>query len=262
MTTLTQPATPTSRAKRRGRFRADRLAASLDAVGAARAREDATALVRLATDGRPAVQRAAVRALGELTGADAQAALLAVLAGPRADASGAARDLLATQCGGLRDRLWELFVAAADARVDPRRRYVRANVVALFARGERLVSLTNLLWACALGDVDVREQAVRAIRAWGVYWPPAGPVRQVLELAAALREAEPALPAPVADELWRFVTFRTGWTPPRRRPRADAAPAKAKASEPPDCSWTTRTVRRRYVLAPTWRARVWSAAFG
>jgi hypothetical protein len=191
-------------------------------VESAAERGDVDALLRALRDGREHVSRAASRAL-------------------------ARRGLVVP-----RERLFELFA-------NDRREHVRVQVVRLLARGPRVASMVGLLWACALAPAGrVRDAAVAGLRRWGGVWPDVS-LGEVFELAAALGAADDAnaLPADLADSLWKYVTFRTGL---RRRRRPQAAKSRVDAPEPapaaPQTSWDMRVVRRRYELAPRPFARL------
>ena len=160
---------------------------------------------------------------------------------------------------GSRERLWALFLK--DTRVA-----VRARVVRLLARGERVESVVSLLWACALagGEGQVVDAAARGLRAWGDTWPGDVPLPRVFEVAAALCAGERWLPEDVAGELWAYVTARTGWTRPARTgataptpPPAARVPRAVRVA--PEPAWPGRVVLRRYELppAPFARVRAW-----
>jgi hypothetical protein len=188
---------------------------------------DVEALVRALCDGRMRVSRAACKAL--------------------------ARGFFVP-----RERLFELFVK-------DRREHVRVQVVRLLARGQRVRSMVSLLWACTLARSGrVHDAAVSGLRRWGTIWPDF-PLGEVFELAAALCSAEGALPADLADALWRYVSFRTGLERRRcleivdpelaRRDAEDGRPGVARA-ELLQTSWAARVVRSRYELAPRPFARL------
>ena len=184
-------------------------------------------------------------------------ALVRALGVGRTGASRAARRALEHQFVIPRERLWELFVKE-------KREHVRVQIVHLLARGFRVPSMVSLLWVCALATGRVRDAAVRGLREWGPLWPEVAP-HEDFELAAALFAADGSLPPDPANDLWSYVTRRTGLRRPRVPYRPDPvarAVAEGRLVVAPDTvrTFSTRVVRRQYELAPkpfAWVRALW-----
>jgi hypothetical protein len=188
-------------------------------------------------------------------------ALVTALNDRRPQVARAAREALAARYVIPHERLWRLLAVTPH-------RHTRAQIVALFARGERVESIVWLLNACALDDDAVRNQACVYLRRWNMYWQEIAPHR-LSALVVALHRARKHLPADIERNLVAYVKFADGEPHLNRLARADrrrhrrmarkaaniAAPAPSAASPaPPPVPqleyMSGRVVRRRFELAP------------
>ncbi|HEY7117356.1 MAG TPA: hypothetical protein VH475_12260 [Tepidisphaeraceae bacterium] len=169
--------------------------------------------------------------------------LLRQLAGPYRRAARQARRVLARDFAVPRDRLTRLLASA-------RYPHTRTQVLALLARGERVGSMVSLLNAAATTDDEtVRRQASAHLADWGDRAAPDDLPRRGA-FAAALANADRALPRHLARRLW--ASLGVTWDDPapagnpwRRRPVYLGPPVL----DPP-FYLSYRIVRRRYELTP------------
>jgi hypothetical protein len=189
-------------------------------------------------------------------------ALVTALNDRRPQVARAAREALAECFVIPHERLWRLLAVTTY-------QHTRSQIVALFARGERVESIIWLLNACALDDDAVRNQACVYLRRWNMYWQEVAPHR-LSALVVALHRARKYLPADVERNLAAYVKFAGGEPHLNRLARADrrrhrrlarkaasiATPVPLAASGPasapvPQLEYLSgRVVRRRFELAP------------
>lgn len=216
-----------------------RLVAGL--VDRARAGDEANVLVRALSDPRPAVAREARHAL-------------------------AARHVVA------RERLLGLYASAEHP-------HTRTQVLALLARGGRADSMVSLLAALAItgpaapvqkrgvlkdrrflwATLEARArhhraavgQACRHIEDWLATWTPLSRA-DACRLAAALLDAQDALPPALAERLWVYVRDQGRIRRPERK-RAPKPVKWVKVVKPPVLQFLGGRVRHRsYEMTPTW----------
>lgn len=211
-----------------------------------------------------------VRALCAAGDSGAMETLLAALDDGRRRVARAARFALAERFVVPRARLLHLFAATAHA-------HTRTQVLALLARGGRVDSMVSLLQAVVLCQrttpagrreradwpstwaplnaaaevrLDALAQACRHLDDWLATWAPLAR-DEACRLAAAVLDAEDALPPAVAERLWAYVREQRRMARPARK----HAPARRKPRV--ELRYLGGRVRRRsYELAPGWVARV------
>lgn len=125
--------------------------------------------------------------------------LLAALSDRRARVAHDACAVLAHDHLVPRERLWTLLATASRA-------HTRNCIVRLFARGERIDSMTWLLNAAAFADQAVRIQACKHLESWGSGWPIVPP-RNLAQFRVALNRAAPFLRDALRKRLREYVQY-------------------------------------------------------